>query len=93
MVAEVPTSSNPAQPSGAYAAAAATVASPAVDERGRYVGAPTYPRRRRNPALVTFLVLLGLAAVIGLSQALDVVPDDSLDPAIRERVLAEAITL
>ena len=66
MVAEVPTSSNPAQPSGAYAAAAATVASPAVDERGRYVGAPTYPRRRRNPALVTFLVLLGLAAVIGL---------------------------
>src|SRR5205085_10427193 len=66
MVAEVPTSSNPGQPSGAYAAAAATVASPAVDERGRYVGAPTYPRRRRNPALVTFLVLLGLCAVLGL---------------------------
>ncbi len=67
MVAEVPTSATAAQGSGAYAAAAATtVASPAVDERGRYVGAPTYPRRRRNPALVTFLVLVGLAAVIGL---------------------------
>jgi eukaryotic-like serine/threonine-protein kinase len=66
MVAEVPTSATAAQGSGPYAAAAATVASPAVDERGRYVGAPKYQRHRRNPALVTFLVLLGLAAVIGL---------------------------
>jgi serine/threonine-protein kinase len=67
MVAEVPTSATAAQGSGAYAAAAAaTVAGPRVDERGRYVGAPTYQRNRRNPALVTFLVLLGLAAVIGL---------------------------
>ncbi len=66
MVAEVPTSATAAQGGGAYAAAAATVASPAVDERGRYVGAPTYQHHRRNPALVTFLVLIGLAAVIGL---------------------------
>ncbi len=65
MVAEMPTAATAAQASGAYAAAA-TVASPKVDERGRYVGAPTYQRHRRNPALVTFLVLLGLAAVIGL---------------------------
>jgi beta-lactam-binding protein with PASTA domain/tRNA A-37 threonylcarbamoyl transferase component Bud32 len=67
MVAEVPTSATATQGSGAYAAAAAaTVASPTVDERGRYIGAPTYQRHRRNPALVTFLVLVGLAAVIGL---------------------------
>ncbi len=66
MVAEVPTSATAAQGSGAYAAAATTMASPSVDERGRYVGAPTYQRHRRNPALVTFLVLIGLAAVIGL---------------------------
>jgi eukaryotic-like serine/threonine-protein kinase len=42
------------------------MASPRVDERGRYVGAPTYQRRRPNAALVTFLVLVGLAAVVGL---------------------------
>src|SRR3954447_6007897 len=65
MVAEVPTAATAAQASGAYAAAA-TMASPQVDDRGRYVGAPTYQRRGPNRALVTFLVLVGLAAVVGL---------------------------
>src|SRR3954470_8166186 len=65
MVPEVPTSATAAQASGAYAAAA-TMASPQVDDRGRYVGAPTYQRRGPNRALVTFLVLVGLAAVVGL---------------------------
>jgi eukaryotic-like serine/threonine-protein kinase len=57
MVAQVPTGATPAQ-------AAATMATPVVDDRGRQVDAPTYARKKRNPALITVLVLLGLVAVI-----------------------------
>jgi serine/threonine-protein kinase len=64
MVAEVPTSATAAQATGAYAAAA-TMASPQVDDRGRQTDAPVYGRKRRNPALVTFLVVLALAAIVG----------------------------
>ncbi len=64
MVAEVPTAATTAPATGAYAAAA-TMASPRIDDRGRQVAAPTYERKRRNAALVTFLVLLGLALIVG----------------------------
>ena len=68
LVAEVPTgavaTTNVTSASQAYAAAAATVASPRVDSRGRYVGTGV-PRKKRNTALVWTLTLLGLAAVIG----------------------------
>jgi serine/threonine-protein kinase len=66
MIAEVPTSATAAQAAGAYAAAA-TMASPQVDDRGRYAGTTTtYRRKRPNPWIVTLLVVLGLAGVIGL---------------------------
>ncbi len=66
VVADVPTTATSAQAAGAYAAAA-TMASPRVDERGRYAETQTgYPRKQRNTALITFLILLGLAAIIGL---------------------------
>src|SRR5262249_11722444 len=48
---------------GAYAA---TMATPLVDERGRQVAAPVYARKKKNTALITTLVILGLAVVIGL---------------------------
>jgi serine/threonine-protein kinase len=64
MISEVPTSATAAQATGAYAAAA-TMASPQIDDRGRQTDAPTYARKRRNPALVTFFVVLALAAIVG----------------------------
>jgi serine/threonine-protein kinase len=66
IVTEMPTAATAAQAASAYGAAAATVATPRVDERGRAIGGPQYPRKRQNAALVTFLTVLGLAAVIGL---------------------------
>jgi len=68
LVAEVPTGATAATRaagSQAYAAAAATVATPRVDERGRYAGTTGTPRKKRNTALVWTLTLLALAAVIG----------------------------
>ena len=72
LVGDAPTPSSTAavRPAGAAAAAAAaygasTVATPRVDERGRIAGAQPVPRKRRNTALVWFLTLLGLAAVVG----------------------------
>ncbi len=69
LVAEVHTGTVPANvtsASQAYAAAAAaTVASPRVDERGRYAAGTGVPRKKRNTALIWTLTLLGLAAVIG----------------------------
>jgi serine/threonine-protein kinase len=63
MVAEVPTTATAAAAKGAYAA---TVATPRVDDRGRYADGPRYPpRKKSNTALVTTLVLVGLALVIG----------------------------
>jgi serine/threonine-protein kinase len=49
----------------AGAAYAATTMQPKVDERGRMVGNPPIPRKKRNTALVWVLTLLGLAAVVG----------------------------
>jgi serine/threonine-protein kinase len=63
LVTEVP-SATVAQAAGAYAAAA-TIATPRVDDRGRYAEGPTYERKRR-PWITTTLVLLGLAAAIAL---------------------------
>ncbi len=63
MVAEVPTTATAAAAKGAYAA---TVATPRVDDRGRYAEGPRYPQRKKsNTALVTTLVLVGLALIIG----------------------------
>jgi len=63
LVAEVPTSAVSAtKAEGAYAA---TMATPRVDDRGRYTGGPTYERKKRNSALIWILTLVGLAAVIG----------------------------
>src|SRR3974390_1445845 len=63
LVAEVPTSAvSPPKAEGAYAA---TMATPRVDDRGRYTGGPTYERKKRNSALIWILTLVGLAAVIG----------------------------
>jgi serine/threonine-protein kinase len=64
IVTELPTSATAAGAAGA--AYAATTATPRVDERGRYVGGPSYPARKRSStALVTILTLVGLAAIIG----------------------------
>jgi serine/threonine-protein kinase len=62
IVAEVPTTATTAHAAEAYAA---TKATPRVEEGLRHGGAPGYERRRPNPALVTFLTLLALTAVIG----------------------------
>jgi eukaryotic-like serine/threonine-protein kinase len=62
LVTEVPTSATTAAATGAYAA---TMATPKVDDRGRSAEGAAYERKRRNPALVTTLVLLALALVIG----------------------------
>jgi serine/threonine-protein kinase len=62
LVSEVPTSATAAAATGAYAA---TMATPKVDDRGRAAEGAAYERKRRNPALVTTLVLLALAALIG----------------------------
>jgi serine/threonine-protein kinase len=63
MVAEVPTTAGAAAAKGAYAA---TIATPRVDDRGRYADGPRYPgRKKSNTALVTTLVLVGLALIIG----------------------------
>jgi serine/threonine-protein kinase len=48
----------------ASAAYAATTVQPKVDDRGRMVGNPPIPRKKRNTALVWVLTLLGLAAVV-----------------------------
>jgi serine/threonine-protein kinase len=64
IVSEVPTSATAAQAAGAYAAAA-TVATPRVDDRGRYSAGPVYNEKKRNPALRTTLVILGLALLVG----------------------------
>ena len=67
LVAEVPTgavASNMTSASQAYAAAAATVATPRVDERGRYGATAGVPRRSGTPRSWT-LTLIVLAAVIG----------------------------
>ncbi len=67
IVAETPTGTQatPAAAAAAYGAAAPTVATPRVDERGRYAAAQ-YPRKRRNTGLVTLLTVLGLAAIVAL---------------------------
>src|SRR5262249_36970216 len=63
IVTALPTS---ATAEGGAAAYAATTATPGVDDRGRYVGGPSYPARKRSStALVTILTLVGLAAIIG----------------------------
>jgi serine/threonine-protein kinase len=64
VVTEIPTSATAAAAADAYAAA--TIATPRVDDRGRYVGGTAYQRPRRNPALVTTLTLLGLAALVAV---------------------------
>jgi serine/threonine-protein kinase len=63
IVAEVPTTATSAVAADAYAA---TMATPLVDERGRQIAAPVYARKKKNTALITTLVILGLAVVIGL---------------------------
>jgi serine/threonine-protein kinase len=63
IVTELPTAATAASAEAAYAA---TTATPRVDERGRYVGGPSYPARKKSrSALVTMLTLVGLAAIIG----------------------------
>ena len=64
LVTEVPTSVTRTQAAGAYTAAA-TMAQPRVDDRGRYAGTPTYAKKRSNKALITVLTLLALALVVG----------------------------
>jgi serine/threonine-protein kinase len=66
LVAEVPTNATAAatRGQGAYAAAA-TIATPRVDDRGRQVAAPVYKRRKRKTALISTAVILLLIAVVG----------------------------
>src|SRR5207248_5782636 len=68
MVAEVPTTTAVAAGGTAAMAGAATIANPAVavDDRGRQVNGPEYPKRRVSPWLVTLLTLLALAGIVGL---------------------------
>jgi beta-lactam-binding protein with PASTA domain/tRNA A-37 threonylcarbamoyl transferase component Bud32 len=63
LITEVPTSATTAAATGAYAA---TIATPKVDDRGRSAEGAAYERKRRNPAVVTTLALLALAAIVGL---------------------------
>jgi serine/threonine-protein kinase len=61
LVSEVPTTATAAA-TGAYAA---TMATPAVDDRGRAVDGAQYPAKKKNKTLIWVLVLLALALVIG----------------------------
>ena len=81
LVSEVPTTATAAA-TGAYAA---TMATPAVDDRGRAVDGAQYPAKKKNTALIWVLTVLALIAVIaaiifiagnqGSSQAQVTVPD------------------
>src|SRR4051812_33260077 len=65
LVGEVPTSTTAAA-AAATGAYAATMATPTVDDRGRSAEGAAYERKRRNRGLVTTLVLLALAALVGV---------------------------
>ena len=83
-------------PTGAAAgyAAAATMTTPRVDDRGRMTTGVQYPRKKRRTALLWVLTILALAAVIGgilwaatrlgSSQAQVIVPE------VRGKTLAQA---
>jgi serine/threonine-protein kinase len=98
IVAEVPTTATQAatRAQSAYAAAA-TIATPRVDDRGRQTDAPVYTRRKRKTALITTAIIILLIAVLGgifwaatqlgSSEAKVVVPD------VRGRNLLVAINI